>query len=676
MISGRMLLIMNFLKEKEKTSYREISQQLSIEERKVRYDINNLNIVLQSLKKPLIQKINKGVLIVPKDFQVVYIDNNDYVFSLTERVSIMKIISMFKIDKLNLEKLSKEFQVSRSSIKNDLNVLSNELERNKITITYDKTFKISGDENTIYKQRLSILKSYSYLFGKEKSDLSVFEQYLVKIIEQIFKGICLNDIYNWSTDLLSQMDWTLNDESFTWYVSNIFLFTWYIHSDEKHPLESSSLSEPYFENKFDQEFEQIIQKKLTKEQILLLKSFVFFTNKYASLNEDMDLISTEIIVQDLIYNMSEILSVDFKEDMILYKGLLNHIAPLIERIKQNIQIYEELFHVIPDKYQYVLEATKVSIQKNRMLNQIRNENEIILLAIHFLGSVQRNERNNYKNILLVCGFGYGVIAMLKDTLINDYQINILDSIPAYKLQDYKDWENIDFIITTSKIATTLPKVVIEINPFLQENDYLKLEEKGIKRKNVLTNYISIKKRLDFLEEDAQKRVLSIIWQELGYSDERILSRQLKLSDLIGADTINIIDKEVKWEDAVKISSNILADCDFVSTQYAENIIDILKNVGFYAVKDEEFALLHGNDSSLVKVSSISLLICKEPISFGDKKVKVIFCLASRDKKEQIPAIINLTKMVYKTNFISMLESARTKEEAEGLIHKYEEEVTV
>ncbi|MBY2476834.1 PTS sugar transporter subunit IIA [Clostridioides difficile] len=675
MISGRMLLIMNFLKDKSKTSYREISQQLSIEERKVRYDIDNLNVLLQSLNKPLIQRMNKGSLIIPSDFQVVYIDNNDYVFSLTERVSIMKIISMFKIDKLNLEKLSKEFKVSRSSIKNDLNVLSNELERNQITITYDKVFKINGDEDTIYKQRLNILKLYSYLFGKEKSDLSVFEKYIVKVIEKIFKGLSLNDIYNWSTDLLLQMGWTLNDESFTWYVSNIFLFTWYIHSDEKHPLESSSLSEPYFENKFDQEFEQIIQKKLTKEQILLLNSFVFFTNKYASLNEDMDLISTEIIVQDLIYNMSEILNIDFKEDMILYKGLLNHIAPLIERIKQNIQIYEELFHVIPDKYQYVLEATKTSVQKNRMLNQIKNENEIILLAIHFLGSVQRNESNNYKNILLVCGFGYGVIAILKDTLINDYQINIVDSIPSYKLQDYKDWENIDFIITTSKIVVDLPKTIIEINPFLQENDYLKLEEKGIKRKNVLTNYISIKKRLDFLEEDAQKRVLNIIWQELGYSDERMLSRQLKLSDLIGIDTISVIDKEIKWEDAVKISSNILADCDFVSAQYADNIIDILNNVGFYAVKDDEFALLHGNDSSLVKVSSISLLICKEAVKFGDKKVKIIFCLASRDKKEQIPAIINLTKMVYKTNFITMLESVKTKEEAECLIHKYEKEVT-
>ncbi len=167
--------------------------------------------------------MNKGVLIIPDDFQVVCINNNEYVFSLTERVSIMKIISMFKIDNLNLEKLSKEFQVSRSSIKNDLNVLSSELERNQITITYDKAFKISGEEDIIYKQRLNILKSYSYLFGKEKSDLSVFEKYLVNVIEKIFKGIYLIDIYNWSMNLLLQMGWTLNDESFTWYVSNIFL---------------------------------------------------------------------------------------------------------------------------------------------------------------------------------------------------------------------------------------------------------------------------------------------------------------------------------------------------------------------------------------------------------------------------------------------------------------------
>lgn len=58
---------------------------------------------MRSLNKPVIQKMNKGVLIIPDNFQVVCINNNEYVFSLTERVSIMKIISMFKIENLNLE---------------------------------------------------------------------------------------------------------------------------------------------------------------------------------------------------------------------------------------------------------------------------------------------------------------------------------------------------------------------------------------------------------------------------------------------------------------------------------------------------------------------------------------------------------------------------------------------
>ncbi len=41
---------------------------------------------------------------------------------------------------------------------------------------------------------------------------------------------------------------------------------------------------------------------------------------------------------------------------------------------------------------------------------------------------------------------------------------------------------------------------------------------------------------------------------------------------------------MKWEDAVKISSNILANCDFVSAQYAENIIDNFKKCGFLCCK--------------------------------------------------------------------------------------------
>ncbi|WP_334305646.1 hypothetical protein [Clostridioides difficile] len=52
----------------------------------------------------------------------------------------------------------------------------------------------------------------------------------------------------------------------------------------------------------------------------------------------------------------------------------------------------------------------------------------------------------------------------------------------------------------------------------------------------------------------------------------------------------------------------------------------------------------------------------------------MFILASKDKKEQIPAIITLTKMTYQTDFISQLEQAKNPFDADRIIKKYEEEV--
>ena len=108
--------------------------------------------------------------------------------------------------------------------------------------------------------------------------------------------------------------------------------------------------------------------------------------------------------------------------------------------------------------------------------------------------------------------------------------------------------------------------------------------------------------------------------------------------------------------------------------YTDNIIKIQEKLGFYSVKDQEFALLHGNDSKRVKVSGVSLIICKESIYFGDKRVKVIFLLASKDKKEQIPAVIGLTKMTYHTDFIHQLEKAESPVKADQIIREYEKKI--
>ncbi len=57
------------------------------------------------------------------------------------------------------------------------------------------------------------------------------------------------------------------------------------------------------------------------------------------------------------------------------------------------------------------------------------------------------------------------------------------------------------------------------------------------------------------------------------------------------------------------------------------------------------------------------MITETPVHFGEKKVRVIFCLASKDSKERVPAVVTLMRMVKTTGLIRELEASRTEEEA-------------
>ena len=96
--------------------------------------------------------------------------------------------------------------------------------------------------------------------------------------------------------------------------------------------------------------------------------------------------------------------------------------------------------------------------------------------------------------------------------------------------------------------------------------------------------------------------------------------------------------------------------------------------GFYSVTDQVFALLHGSENAGIQVSCMSLLISEEPVRFGEKEVNLIFCLASRDKKEHIPVVTRLMRMISTTDFIKCLKECRTPSDAMSVIRDCEKEV--
>ncbi|PZF88931.1 PTS fructose transporter subunit IIA [Listeria ivanovii] len=675
MLSGRMVLIIKYLEGKSESNIRDISRKLEISERKIRYDIDNINDALTLNQLQPITKEGKGRLVLSADLAKLVLEENEaYIYTPQERINILQYLLFFNIKKVNLEHLSKWMKVSRTTIKKDLLLVEESLQKANLQLVYKQGYHLNGNESAVLNERVRILRDYIDLIPNEDTETNFYKKCMLNEMKTSLINIDLNGVNEWSKQLLKQMGWILNDESYYWYLANILVFCWYIKNDVVNPLNDTKLVLPIFNSQLVQGMEAILDSKLTQEQLNILVGFVFFTNKYASLNEEMDLITTETLVNSLINKMSGELNLPFLEDAILYKGLLNHVAPLIERIRGNVQIYEDTFDVIPAEFLYVFRATSTAIKTIPLLESVENENEISLLSIHFLASIQRNQREEKQNALIVCGLGYGAIAMMKDALNSEYQIGFIATIPEYMLKDFTSWEAVDLVITTAKMTTPLPKPTIKVSPVLKECDFVALEKQGLKKKNILTSYFAINKRLSFLESSVKQQVISVIKEELGYGHVSIPNRKLGLSDLIGTDAIQIVSKTDSWREAIQQATSLLADNHFVQPAYADNMIEIQEELGFYSVKDKEFALFHGNDSSLVQMNSMALFVSKNPIIFGNKQASVIFILASKDKKEQIPAIITLTKMTYQTDFISKLEQATNPIEANQIIKKYEEEV--
>ena len=670
MISARMFKIIRFLNQKKESSYKEIGNALDLKERNVRYDIDCINDALSLKGLSEIEKRSKGQLIVPIDLDLnILLEDSEFIFSADERMQLLRFIIMFDVHSLNIKKLSEKFQVSRRSIQNDLDTLIKEFNQYGLSLVYNRHFHLIEDDHKGYPLRVNELKKYIYLFSNKLSEYNTFELELMKLLYRIYNFDILH-IYDWITNKMKMMSWTFSDDSFDWYVANILTTCWYIIKEKQLPSCPKKID---VEDYSLQELEMIINKQLDDNQKKLIMSYSSYTNKYGEVDINLDLIMTEDIIIQLVTMTYDELGVFFLRDMILIKGLLNHVAPMLERIKNNIRVYELSQTVIPQSYEYVFEVLKSIVLSIQPLQEISQE-ELIYITIHFIASIQRLRANDYKNILLICGLGFGATALLKDTLRNEYQVQVIDSIPAYDLEHYQKWEQIDIVISTSKLILPVKKTLIVVNAIFDNHDHNKLEAVGIRKKNVLTNYIAIEKRLGFLNSPEREKVLEIIKEELGYKDVRIPKKYYNISDLLGENCIRYVKSFSNWKDAIKLSTDILIQHGCIKSEYYEGLMSVIKESGFYAVTDSKFALFHSGNTSSVKISSMSLIVTDEPVWFDNKQVRVIFCLASKDKKEHIPAIVKLMRMVNDAKLIEKLESCNNQNNIIKVINECEKEV--
>lgn len=183
-VNSRIFKIINFLKENNTTSIKEISLKLNFSERAIRYDIDNINYLLRNFNCNEIMKGQKGKISFKYDKRIeeVLLNLQDMrMVSYKERYNYLYFVFLFK-GTLNLSELSRELDVSRVTISKDLKNIYNELEDKGFDI-YNNTL-LNTDEALVRNELIS--KLYIYFIEITKViPKTLLERYLLKIVQNI-----------------------------------------------------------------------------------------------------------------------------------------------------------------------------------------------------------------------------------------------------------------------------------------------------------------------------------------------------------------------------------------------------------------------------------------------------------------------------------------------------------
>lgn len=676
MIDRRMLLVLNYLKENKESTFREISESLDIKERYVRYDIDKLNDVFILNKLPTIEKKAKGKLVFPQTKKLnLWLVSQNFLFSQEDRVAVILLILLLDNKSLKLNHLSEKLEVSRSTLKNDLKELEKELVPFDLEINYRKYFYLEGNSDRYNYLLYKELRKYNYLFFSDDERELPFDTIIKEIFSSAFNGISIKRLVEIIRKDLIAQEIILTDDSFEWYFTNTLIVIWsniYQRDDvldyHRFYYESNMLNIQNVVKNLEDEVKIIF----TEEQMEYIGGLLNYTSKYSGLNENDDIMQAQAITFQLIDKMSEEIGMDFRKDEGLIKGLINHVSPLIKRINNKIEIVENILPVLSTRDLEVYEIVSRVSKRVDVLNRITSEEELTYITIHFLASIRRFGEASPKRVLLICGYGYGTSLMLKEALINEFQLEIIAVVPSYYTPSYDNWEEIDCVISTSNhFKLPVDKPMAYVNPILTDDDFQKISDLGIVKKKVLSHYCSINDNLAFLNDQNRLKVLEVIRKEFGYPPRNSKKKIRTLSDMLDLDRIQMIEKSDSWIDIVKESSDILFQNGFVDEFYGQEIIDSVNRMGYYSISDDHFALLHGSAGRHVVKSGMSMIVSKKAIRFGEKYVNFVFCLASKDNKEHIPALISLVRMVKQTSIIHDLKKAKNAEEILTQIYECE-----
>lgn len=649
------------------STIKNLASSLDLSERTIRYELDKIDDYLISMDfQPLKRKF--GGLIYFEEFnKFIEFQKNEILndnLDTNERREYLSFICIFD-EKINLTKASEILDVSRTTIRNDIKEIKEELSKNNLSfkISQQEGLILSGEEINIRRQQLKFLKKYSNMIFYSSTGIKTKKEV---IVEEYIKSIDVNIIKSFINYIQKLMGKIISDEAYN--IIAIYLIIAILRIKQGKILEK--IGNKQFLKETD-EYKTIVRARsivesaydivLEENEILQITDYFLGSHTYNfEKSYYNNWIEIDILVKKFIDNFNKKIDVDISKDKLLLEGIINHIKPTIYRLKNKIRLENSIYLEVLNSYPTIFYNTKNSLKEiEKYLGIEFSNDEVAFIAIYFKSAIDRNKykSRNLKKIIVVCGYGYGTSTLLVQQLKEIYTINIVKIIPRYMLEKTLQEEEADLIISTVSIESDLKIPVVKVNSILTLEDINNLDKYSLSRQR--KRYM-LSELMEIIEESCEiKDKNNLISGLNNYFEQRLIDdteeNEYRLSDFLTEDNILIKQEADTWEEAIKMSGDILVRTGCVTEKYKDSMIENINKFGSYIVIEENIAIPHAQKDESVLKTGMGLIVLKKPVIFpNNRKVSILLSFSSFDNKEHLNALAELLELITNYNFVDNL----------------------
>ena len=611
--------------------------------------------------------------------------------SLNERLNILKMILYFDESGLKLSDIAGTMKIPKADVRKDLEIMSEELKKDGIKLIYEnyKGYKLTGNKGNLLVKRLEIiediireLKETGDFFNSEDTGTWHSEEYFYGYIKYENLEITRNFL-----ELIGkELELEIHQENYNRVFSYILML---INFEELYDNKEELLTRNFLfhtpeylavERILGKLFKENDRKESPKKAKLLLITDLIMGINISGLKDDIfyKWINEEAVTEGIIDKVSDMINLNLREDKILITGLIDNLKFSIYRIKNDIQIINSVFKDLILNKDKNIEIVKKAVEETEKEFKINfTEYELAAMAYLVRASIKRTKINNIKKVLLICGLGYGSSKILEESLKENYELDIVDVIPYYLADDLiPAYKEVDFILSTIEIHRQLEVSygipIIKINPVMQKEDFKKLAEYGIEKNkmsvslkkliSIIENNTEIKDRqklIDSLKNEFEDRIINDI-QKTGYTLKKLLKKE----------NVKFIDEAENWKEAIFQSGDLLVSNKKVTSEYVQEMIELVEKHGPYIVLEEGIAMPHAGISENVLETGISLLVVNEKVSLPEgRNANIFLSFAAKNKNDNIDIMNDLFELITKYEFIDKVSKMKNYSQLETYLEE-------